>query len=365
MKSIKKSVVIMIMILALIVTFSFIGCKQDSSTETEEVTEEETMESTSDAEEAIEEVTEEAIEEVTEEAETAPLIVWQNVGAAAPYIASMLTQNQKWADVYGWNFIALDGNLDALENGKNMGEAVAMNPDLIISTPVDTTAVSSGIRDAWNKGIPVLMDTINCLPEDEEFTVGYTGPNDYIHGQNAAELMNEALNGEGNVIMLTTPPGQATTNLRQSGFEDKLEELGSKIEVIGINNTDNLKEKAITVTSDFITRFGDEIDGIYAFEDYSAIGAFIAITEAGMEDSGIKIVGIGGSSEGLAAVKDGKIYATTLQSPTIAQEQTAEIVQKILAENIVPPNQLDPYFNYIDIPKVTIDNVDKYLPGDW
>ena len=299
------------------------------------------------------------------EAGEAPLVVWQNVGAAAPYIASMLTQNQKWADEYGWNFIALDGNLDAVENAKNMGEAVAMNPDVIISTPVDITAVSSGIRDAWNKGIPVLMDTINCLPEDEEFTVGYSGPNDYIHGQNAAELMNEALNGEGNVIMLTTPPGQATTELRQSGFEDRLKEIGSKIKVIGINNTDNLKEKAITVTSDFITRFGDEIDGIYAFEDYSAIGAYIAITEAGMEDSGIKIVGIGGSSEGLAAVKDGKIYATTLQSPTIAQEQTGKLVQKILTENIVPPKQLEPYFNYIDIPKVTLDTVDKYLPGDW
>lgn len=305
-----------------------------------------------------------ASEPAKEEAEK-PVVVFQNVGAGAPYVAGQIKAYNILAEKHGWDFVVLDGKLDSVQNAKDMETAIAMNPDIIITMSIDVAATSASYKKASEAGIPVLVDTIAVLPEDEKYTVGYSGPNDYDHGISVAEMMNEALGGKGNVVVLTTPPGQSTTDLRLNGFKETLEKLGSEIKILGINSNDNVKDKAITVMQDFITKFGDQINGVYAMEDYGAMGAQVALTEAGFDMNKVVIIGVGGSAEGLKAVKDGVIYGTTLQSPTIACTQAAELVDKILKDGMKPPMQLDPYFNYIDLPKVKKDNVDQYLPGEW
>ncbi len=259
----------------------------------------------------------------------------------------------------------LDGQADPVQNAKDMETAITMNPDVIISMSVDVAATSDSYKKAAEMGIPVLIQTIASLPEDEQYTVGYTGPNDYDHGVTVANMMHEALGGEGNVVGLTTPPGQSTTDLRMAGFVDTLEELGSNIQILGSNTNDNVKDLAITVMQDFITQFGDDINGVYAMEDYGAMGAQIALSEAGYTNEDVVVIGVGGSAEGLQAVKDGLLYGTTLQAPSIDCAQAADLVNKIIAEGITAEAPLDPFFNYMDLPKVTIDNVDQYLPGEW
>lgn len=296
---------------------------------------------------------------------TKPKVVFQNVGAGAPYVAGQIKAYNILAQKYNWDFVVLDGKLDSVQNAKDMETAISMNPDVIITMSIDVTATSASYKKAWDAGIPVLVDTIAVLPADKQYTVGYSGPNDYDHGVEVAEMMNEKLGGKGNIVVLTTPPGQSTTDLRMGGFTDTLKKLNSNINILGSNSNDNVKDKAITVMQDFITKFGDKINGVYAMEDYGAMGAQVALKEAGYDMSKITIIGVGGSAEGLKAVKDGILYATTLQSPTIACTQAAELVQTILSKGIKPPKQLDTYFNYIKIPKITTANVDQYLPGEW
>lgn len=294
-----------------------------------------------------------------------PKVVFQALGSVAPYVAGQIRAYESIAEEYGWDFVVLDGQGDSVQNAKDMETAISMNPDVIISMSVDVAATSAAYKKAAEKGIPVLIETIAVLPEDEQYTVGYTGPNDYDHGVAVAEMMNEKLGGKGNVVVLTTPPGQSTTDLRMTGFTETLDKLGSDIKVLGVNNNDNMKDLAIEVMQDFITQFGDDIDGVYAMEDYGALGAQIALKEAGYTPEDVVVIGVGGSAEGLQAVKDGLIYGTTLQAPSIDCAQTAELVQKIIDGEIKPPVQLDPYFNYMELPKITAENVEQYLPGEW
>lgn len=294
-----------------------------------------------------------------------PKVVFQCIGSGAPYVAGQIRAYEGIAEEYGWDFVVLDGQGDSVQNAKDMETAISMNPDVIISMSVDVAATSKAYKKAAEKGIPVLIETVAVLPDDEQYTVGYTGPNDYDHGVAVAEMMNEKLGGKGNIVVLTTPPGQSTTDLRMAGFTETLEKLDSKIKVLSVNNNDNMKDLAITVMQDFITQYGDEINGVYAMEDYGALGAQIALTEAGYTSDDVVVIGVGGSAEGLQAVKDGLIYGTTLQAPSIDCAQTAKLVKKIIDEGIKTPEQLDPYFNYMELPKVTVENVDQYLPGEW
>jgi len=297
----------------------------------------------------------------------APKVVFQVFGTGAPYGAAMATALQAEADARGWDYTLMDGKLDATENAKCVEEAVAMGVDVIISMPIDSAACSPAYQKAYDAGIPVLNETIKCLPEDEDLMVGYSGPNDIIHGNEAAELIYDNLPDGGGIIMLTTAPGQDTTVKRQQGFEERLAELDTegKFEILQIINTDSQKELAISVMNDMITKFGDKIKAVYAHEDYSAVGAALALEESGFSPDDVYIVGVGGSRDGLAGVQSGQIDATTLQSPTISMVQTADLVDKIIAEGIKPGSFLDPYDNWLNIPKVTKENVEEYMPGDW
>jgi len=294
-----------------------------------------------------------------------PKVVFQVFGTGAPYGASQAAALTEIGKERGWDLTVLDGKLDGITNAKHVEEAIAMNPAVIITMPIDSAACSAAYKKAFEAGIPLLNETIMCLPEDNQYMVGYTGPDDYIHGQQAAEILFDAMGGKGNVIMLTTAPGQDTTIKRQSGFEDRIKELGDGIVILQIINTDSMKEKAVSVMNDMITKYGDDINGVYAHEDYSAVGAALALKESGFDLSKVFICGVGGSRDGLQAIKDGLIYATTLQSPTRSMVQTADLVDKIIAEGIKPPMQLEPFNNFLNIPKVTSVNVDEFMPGDW
>ncbi|MCL1895247.1 MAG: sugar ABC transporter substrate-binding protein, partial [Clostridiales bacterium] len=231
----------------------------------------------------------------------APKVVFQVFGTGAPYGAAMADALTEIGAERGWDFTLMDGKLDGVENAKCVEEAIAMKVDVIVSMPIDSAACSPAYKKAYEAGIPVLNETIKCLPEDDDLMVGYTGPNDLIHGNQAAELVVDNLPDGGGIIMLTTAPGQDTTVKRQQGFEDRLAELNTdgKFEILQIINTDSQKEKAISVMNDMITKFGEKIKAVYAHEDYSAVGAAQALTESGFAPDDVYICGVGGSRDGL------------------------------------------------------------------
>jgi ribose transport system substrate-binding protein len=293
-------------------------------------------------------------------------VVFVIMGLNNPYVSAQAGYTDEWAKKLGWDYTLFDGELDAVKNAKYLEDAIQMKPDMIILMPIDSVAVSSGIRKAHAAGIPVLMEHMQAVPEDEKFTIGYTGPGNYVQGQLVAEMFHEKLNGKGNIVEVTCVPGQETTIGRHNGFVDRLKELNSGVKLIASNNGDAQVDKTLAVMEDFLTRFGaDGIDGIYCCDDTMAVAAAIALKEAGLPKGSIPIIGVGGSKGGLAAIKNGAMYGTIVQSPQITQTQTAKIVQKILDEGLKPPYQFDPYYMYVDHPKATKANVDKYLPGDW
>lgn len=295
-----------------------------------------------------------------------PVVRFIMMGLNNPYTSAQAKYTEQWAKKLGWDYVLYDGELDAKKNAEYLDYAISEDPDLIILMPIDSTAVSNGIKKAYDAGIPIIMEHMQANPEDEQYTMVYTGPGNYIQGQLAAEMFYDKLNGSGKIVEVTCVPGQETTISRHQGAVDRLEELGGGVEIIASNNGDAQVDLTMQVMEDFLTRFGEDgIDGIYCCDDTMAVAAALALKEAGIEAGSIPIIGVGGSKGGLAAIKSGAMYGTIVQSPKITQEQTIEIAQKILDEGLKPPYQFDPYYQYVDHPKCTAENVDEFLPGDW
>src|SRR5262249_46216430 len=174
----------------------------------------------------------------------------------------------------------------------------------------------------------------------------------------AAELMNEALGGQGNVVIIEGTPGQSTTAARNKGFQDGLAKLNSKIKILAHQtaNWDPVQAKA--VTEDFLTTYGDQINGLLSQHDNAAAAAAEAVKAAGRLPA-IKIVGTGGSKNGVLAIRNGLVYGTMNQSPTTDAEQGLKLALDIVAGKPLPEKR-----NIIPMPKITAANANQF-EGEW
>ena len=107
---------------------------------------------------------------------------------------------------------------------------------------------------------------------------------------------------------------------------------------------------------DFLTRY-DKIDVLYAHDDNMAIGAIQAIKAAGRL-SQIKVVGINGNIEALAAIKAGEMYSTVNQPPDWEGKAAVEYAVRYLNGETLPK------WIKTNIEPITKANVDNFK-GVW
>jgi ribose transport system substrate-binding protein len=276
-----------------------------------------------------------------------------------PYIAAYTRAFEKAAARHAdIKVVVLSAQGDIAKQASDMETLIAKNVDIILVCSLDGNAIVPSLLEASNAGIPVLAVSNEPSEMGKKIVKAYSGPDDYIQGTLAAELMHTALSGSGNVVIIEGTPGQSTTEARNRGFRDGLEKLGSKIEVLG-NQTANWNPvRAKTVAENFLTVFGDKINGLFSHDDNTAAAAAEVIRAAGRLGK-IQVVSTGGSINGIQAIKSGAIYGTVNQSPSADAEQGLALALRILKNQPLAQKR-----NIISMPKITAENVHQFK-GEW
>ncbi len=275
-----------------------------------------------------------------------------------PYIAAFTNALEAAvAERDGVELVTLSADGDIAKQNTDIATLVNQGVDVLLVTSLDGSAVVPALMAAHDAGIPILAVSNEPAAEGQAFIAGYSGPDDYVQGVIAAELLNEALGGSGGVAIIEGSPGQSTTIARTDGFRDRLEELGSEIEILGSQTADWNPVKAKDVAQAFLTAYGDDLVGVFAQDDNSAAAAAEVFAEAGRSD--IAVVGTGGTINGLAAIRAGLMYGTMDQSPTTDARQALEFALLLAAGEPLPEAR-----NIIPMPKITAENVDDFQ-GEW
>lgn len=262
------------------------------------------------------------------------------------------------ADEAGVSVTILSQDFDVQKGTEQLSTCVGRSPDGIVLWPLDPQAYIPGLIEAESAGIPVILINTPMDEAADEHVESFTGPDVYEEGILSADALNEALDGSGNVVIIAGQAGNGTTIGRTDGFTDRLEELDSDIEVLQVVNADFDQQKALVASRDLITRYGDEIDGVYANDDTMARGFIDAWAEAGKDPKDIPpIVGINGQKDAFESIKAGEYYATIVQSPIEDGKLALETIVKVANGETVDAR--------IPIPLtvVTIDNVDDEEPA--
>lgn len=267
------------------------------------------------------------------------------------YIIKYISRYDEIIAQRGYESVMLDCKFDTAAQIAQLDNLIAQKVDIIFLMPNDPKAVIPSLQKAQDAKIPVIVVHQKVDPEAEQYTLGFAGADTFAMGAGAGELIDKALGGKGNIVILGGSPGSSYANESTEGFMSK---ISDDIKVLATGDHGWDRSKATTVMEDFLTKY-DDIDGVWAMDDNTAIGAINAIKAANR--TGIAVVGINGQAEAFDYIKSGDLYGTVLQDASGNVDCAFEVLDLYLAGKTIPPN------TYSKSPGVTKENVDTMEPA--
>ncbi len=220
-----------------------------------------------------------------------------------------------------------DAQNDALRQAAHVEEFIRSGVNLIIISPKEAAPLTPPVREAFRKGIPVIVLDRRVLGND--YTC-FIGADNRKIGRSAGKWIARLLGGNGRVVelkgLMTSTPGQD----RHSGFLEGIR--GSGITIIFDADMKWLEPNARKEMESALSRF-DSIDLVYAHNDPGAHGAYLAAKAAGRE-SKMKFVGIDAlPQEGMMYVRQG-ILSASFEYPTGGKEAIERGLQILQGEKV-------------------------------
>ncbi len=224
----------------------------------------------------------------------------------------------------------------------------------IVLAPLDETALVVPVSNAKRVGIPVVVIDSGLKGSDY---ISYIATNNKLGGVLAGRRLVELLNGKGRVILLRYQEGSASTNLRESGFLEVMQQHPG-IEVVSSNQyAGATTETAYRISENLLAPYKTAdgrltIDGIFCPNESSTFGMLRALQDANLAGK-VRFIGFDSSVKLVEALEKGELDGLILQNPFKMGYLGVKTMVAFL--------QNQPYENYIDtgVTLVTRENMNQ------
>ncbi|MEZ0557001.1 substrate-binding domain-containing protein, partial [Pseudomonas sp. Env-33] len=171
---------------------------------------------------------------------------------------------------------------------------------------------------------------VNRHPDERTLPAGVVtvASNDIEAGQLQMRYLAQKLGGKGNVAIIMGDLAQNATHDRTEGARQVLKDFPG-IKIVEQQSAEWQRNKGMDLTSNWLLA-GTQFDAIVANNDEMAIGAAMALQQAGKAKGEIAIVGIDGLPDGLAAIKRGLLAASVFQDPKAQATQAVQAAIRMI-----------------------------------
>jgi ribose transport system substrate-binding protein len=208
--------------------------------------------------------------------------------------------------------------------------------DAIALAPSDRSAFKVVVNRAAEAHIPVIIYDSGL--DGGKFT-SFVATDNYAGGELGADRLGHILNGKGNIVMIKTTPGGASTTAREDGFRHELQTKFPNVRILDERFGMASIAQSLTVTENMLTAHPN-LDGIFCSNESGSTGAAQAIKERG---SKVRIVGFDSSPILIQELKAGTIDSLVIQNPfkmgetAVDEAVKAARKEKIPSEIFLPP----------------------------
>jgi len=245
-----------------------------------------------------------------------------------------------------------DARSDVVRQLSQVESFISQKVDAIVVNPVDTAATKKITESAVKAGIPLVY--VNRRPDDLNLPKGVVtvASNDLEAGQMQMQYLADKMGGKGDIVILLGDLANNSTTNRTKGVKEVL----AKYPNIKIEQEQTgiwLRDKGMTLVNDWLTQ-GRKFDAVVSNNDEMAIGAAMALQQAGVEKGSILIAGVDGTPDGLNAVKKGSLVVSVFQDAKGQADGSIETAVKMAKNEPVEPAVWVPYR------LITLQNVDQF-----
>lgn len=241
---------------------------------------------------------------------------------------------------------------DAQQKQENQIKAIrsfiAQGVDAIVVAPVVETGWKPVLQEAQRAGIPVVIIDRNMALDDDSLYVTRVASDFVEEGRKAARWLIDATDGECAIAELQGTVGATAAIDRMAGFNEVIADYPNAT-IIRSQTGDFTRSQGKVVMESFLRAEdnGANICAVWAHNDEMAIGAALAIEEAGLDPGDdILIVSVDAIPDIFRAMADGDTNATVELSPHMGGP-AFDAIESYLAGNR-------------DIPKLISVNGDLY-----
>lgn len=211
------------------------------------------------------------------------------------------------------------------------------------------------IVTVWNR-----PEQIHPYDTASEHWVAHTSFDGVDSGYRNAKVLFEEMGGKGKIVALGGISDNPPAKQRLAGLKKALAE-NPDIELLETQAADWDQTKAQTITETWLSKYGDDITGVFSANDSMALGVVEALRAKDLAGK-VPVTGSDGSADVLQLVKNGEMvstmYVDSAYQGAHAQAMAYAAASGKLDPAKLPKEQRD--FN-LDQTLVTKDNVDEFL----
>jgi len=245
------------------------------------------------------------------------------VGEESSWRAANSSSIKKAAQDFGIELKFKNANQSLNNQIKAIQNFIQERVDVIAFSPVVQTGYEDVLKEAKLAGIPVILTDRELSLKDDSLWLTSIGSDFLEEGRRAARwLLGQTLGErkEINIVELQGTRGSSPTVYRKKGFEELLKS-NSNYHIIASQSADFTKEAGRSVMKEYLEKYGDKIQVVYAHNDDMALGAIEAIEEYGkMPGKDILIISVDATKEAFNALFAGKLNLTVECNPLLGPE---------------------------------------------
>ena len=237
---------------------------------------------------------------------------------------------------------------DAAKQLEYFEAAITDGAAAIVCDNAGADASVEAVQKAYDAGIPTFL--IDREINESGIAVSQIVADNAQGAAAIAEVWVEAMDYEGKYAELLGLESDTNCHVRSDNYHAVIDEYDT-LEMVAQQSANWDQTEAYEKT-EAILQANPEITGIICGNDTMACGATQACIDAGRDD--IKIIGLDGSDEAAAYIKDGKMVGTSLQQIAKITEMAVEQADAYL-KGTAPAEEKQ----LVECIAITADNVDN------
>ncbi len=191
-----------------------------------------------------------------------------------------------------------------------VAQALVKNPQALVVAPLDTRALLPLLGEVRNLGIPLVAFDSGV---EGDLPVATVATDNRRAAGAAADRMAEALEGRGQVAVISHDQVSTTGIDRREGFVERIEGQYPDITIVSIQYADGDPLKSADAVKAIITA-NPELKGVFGTNEGSAVGVVKGVQELGKEGS-LVVIGFDSGKAQQEAIRRGVQYGAISQNP--------------------------------------------------